>query len=245
MTEEASVSNGRTPTRRRVVGGFAVLAIVFVVGLVAMADWLRHDHPAAGPLTPETGEGPDPLREEVECDLEQGREGADREEAMSEPALPVEVTSNELYDCPQTWDGRSVRYTGEVVGALLQRGEHTWTQLNDDVYADAGAPLPTHRDFRGGNAGVGVRMPTGMAEQVEWIGGPGRHGDVLEVVGTFHRVHEDSGEVAVIVVEDSRMVAAGRELDLPDSPARKWVASLAALVALGVVVVERRVRDRR
>lgn len=234
------------PTRRRVVGAWVLVTVVAAVGVVALADWLRHDHPAAGPAFPEiVQEGVDPLREEVVCELPEGREGTDREEAMTEPALPVEVTSNELYDCPQSWDGRQVRYVGEVVGALLPREGTVWAQLNDDVYGDVGAPLPTHRDFRGGNAGVGVLLDTAAAAQVRWIGGPGRHGDVVEVVGEFHRVHEPTGEVAVIRASAAVVLREGGTLAIPSSPARPWVASVAAVLALGAVVLERRVRRLR
>jgi len=232
------------PTRRRVVAAWALVGVVAITGLVGLAEALRLDHPPAGPQTPEVDEGPDPLRDEVVCDLAAPREGEDREVAAAEPELPSEVTSNELYDCPGTWDGRRVRYTGEAVGALLERRDRVWLQLNDDAYAASIGPLPTHRDFRGGNAGVGVHAPPALAARVGTVGGPEARGDLVEVVGIFRRVDPATGEVAVLEVEQLEVVRAGGPLETPSAPARAWVAVLAAVVALGLTVAERRRRVR-
>lgn len=233
------------PVSRRVVGAFTLLALLGVCGLVGLAHLLRLDHPATGPLTPELPAEFDSLRDEVVCPVEQGREGEPREEVIVEPVLPMEITSNDLYDCPQTWDGRRVLYTGEVIGALLDRGEEVWTQLNDDVYGDQGAPLPTHRDFRGGNAGIGVLLTQQMADQVRWIGGPARHGDVMEIIGEFVRVDQPTGEVTIIRAEQARVVTSGRTLVIPTSRMRPIFAAIAGVAALGMVLLERQVRRRR
>ncbi|MGI9018186.1 MAG: hypothetical protein ACR2HR_13965 [Euzebya sp.] len=234
----------RIPTSRPVVAAYAALILLVLAGLVGAAYMLRLEHPATGPLTPEAQGAPDSLRQEVLCPLQEGREGEPREEVLAEPALPQEVTSNELYDCPQTWDGRRVLYTGEVVGALLERGPLVWAQLNDDVYGDQGAPLPTHRDFRGGNAGIGVLLTADMARQVEWIGGPALHGDVAQITGQFVRVDEPTGEVTIIRAESFQILRSGRQLDIPTSRLRPIVAAFVALMALVVTVVEKRARSR-
>jgi hypothetical protein len=235
------------PTPRRLVALWALVALLALWGLVAGAGALRQDHPATGPLTPEAAlpaDAPDPLRDAVDCPVPPGREGQQRPAPAAGPDAAVSVTSNELHDCPATFDGRVVRYDGEVVGALLDRGDGVWVQLNDDVYADQAAPLPTHRDFRGGNAGLGVLLPADAAADIAWVGGPGRHGDLLEVVGRFHRVDAETGEVAIIRAEQVTVVRDGRPLQVPPSPARRVTAVVAAVVALGVVVAERRLRSR-
>lgn len=235
----------RRATRRRVVAAYAALALVGVLALVGLGEALRYDHPAAGPSTPEVADGAaddvvDPLREDVECAVPAAREGQDRPVVAAQPALPEPVTSNELYDCPDEWDGRQVRYTGEVVGAVLDRGEESWLQLNDDVYAQTSGPLPTHRDFRGGNAGVGARVPSDATGAIAHVGGPGRRGDLVEVVGTFRRVDEATGEVAVLEVRELEVVRSGAPVEQPAVPARAWVASAAAVLALAVTVAGRR-----
>lgn len=239
------MNSERTPTPRKVVAAWTVVTLLLLGGLMALGDGLRLDHPVTGPLTPEVAEDIDPLREEVPCPIAAGREGTDREQAVTLPALPEEVTSNQLYDCPQFYDAQTVVYTGEVIGALLERNHGVWTQLNDDVYGDVGAPLPTHRDFRGGNAGVGVLLPPEIADTIQIVGGPGFHGDVLRVVGRFERVDDATGEVAIIRVESAELVQSGRTLEIPQSAARPVVATIAAMIALAATLVERRSRARR
>lgn len=234
-----------TPTRRPVFVGYVGLTVLLIAGLVGMAELLRQDHPSTSPLAPVVEGEVDYLREEVVCPLAEGREGEEREAALIDPELTPEVNSNQLYDCPQTWDGRRIRYTGEVVGALLARDDAVWAQLNDDVYAEAGSPLPTHRDFRGGNAGIGVLLAPDMAASVTWIGGPARHGDVMEVIGRFQRVDNATGEVAILRAEQAQVVRDGREVEIPVSQARPVIAILAALMALAVTVAERRARTQR
>ena len=233
------------PPSRRVVGAYAVLMLVAIAGLILLAHVLRLDHPVEGPLEelPADG-GIDSLREEVDCELDSGREGEDRVEATTEPPQIEGVTSSELYDCPQSWDGRLIRYTGEAIGAKLDQREGVWIQLNDDAYGQQGAPLPTHRDFRGGNAGVGVLFPPALAQQVDVVGGPTAHGDVVQVVGRFVRIDGPTGEVAIIRAEEAVIVQEGRILDLPGSPARSTAAILAAVGALGVTLYERRRRQQ-
>lgn len=235
----------RAPTPRRVFTGYVTVAALVVVALIVMAYQLRHDAAVVSPLTPQDGDGVDTLREEVACPLPEGREGEEREAVIADPQVIPQITSNDLYDCPQTWDGRKVRYTGEVVGALLDRQDGVWTQLNDDAYGLDQAPLPTHSDFRGGNAGIGVLLSPDTAARVRWVGGPGRQGDVLEVVGRFQRIDNATGEVAVIRAEEARLVSEGRATEVPVPTARPIVAGIAAVAALGMTVLERRTRTRR
>ncbi|WP_370325606.1 hypothetical protein [Euzebya sp.] len=236
------MSPHRTPTRRRVVGLYALLAVVLVAGVIGLGEILRHDHPAGGPVVPEVPAEFDPLRDEVVCEVPAGREGTERGSVAAAPELPVPVDSNALYDCPATWDGRRVRYVGEVVGAVLDRGDHAWVQLNDDVYADGIGPLPTHRDFRGGNAGVGALLEPDAAAQITTVGGAETRGDLVQVVATFRRVDPDSGEVAILDVEALEVLRVGTPYTEPDSPARPVVALIAAAGALAVVIVEQRRR---
>lgn len=218
------------------VGLLTLLGTVVVIGYL-----LRHPHPTSGVLEAQVT-GSDP-RDEVECPEPLPREGQ-RRDANTPSADIVDISSNDLYDCPQSYDGERVRYQGEVVGALLHREAGVWTQLNDDVYAELVGPLPAHRDFRGGNAGVGVLMPAQLAEQIHFVGGPQTRGDVLAIEGVFNRV-DPSGEVAVIRADAVQLTASGEAFPDPLLFDRRAAAILAFLVAVGMVVTERLVARRR
>lgn len=233
----------RPVARGRVAAGAAV-ALALIAGIVLLAETLRHPPPSGDPLVPELeAPGADP-RTPVECEGQDPREGREREQPIADP-VPREVTSNELYDCPQNWDGRLVRYRGEAVGAVLQRSDGAWVHLNDDVYGDPLGPLPTHRDYRGGNAGIGVLVPLELARSISFVGGPQAQGDVLEVVGTFHRVDATSGEVAVIRADRGLIAANGQRFVDPTLPDRRAVAVTLGVLALATVIAERVVARRR
>lgn len=161
-----------------------------------------------------------------------------------EDAVP-RVTSNDLYACPRVYDGAVVAYEGEVIGAVLPRSHGAWAQLNDDAYAGDLGPLPAHGDFRGGNAGLGVHLPRSLAEEVTWVGGPTARGDVLDVTGTFHRVDSDSGEVAVLRVDEGSVIRRGQPIEAVVLADRRIVGSVAALATLALLIAETIVRRRR
>jgi hypothetical protein len=216
--------------------------VAFLAAVFAAGEVLRHPYTQASDVPEAQLAGSDP-RDELVCPDPQPREGQ-RRTPDTETTAPVRVTSNELFDCPEAYDGRKVVYRGEVVGALLDRAVGVWSQLNDDVYAELLGPLPAHRDSRGGNAGVGVLLPHGAVDLVSFIGGPQTRGDVLEVEGTFHRV-DPTGEVAVIHADAAERMADGEPFPDPPLADRRWAAWLAIIVALALVVTERVVAQRR
>ena len=233
---------GRRPIPRRRVAVAALGLAALFGAVIAVGEVLRHPHSQASDIPEAQLAGSDP-RDELVCPDPLPREGQRRESDV-ETTAPVRVTSNDLFDCPEAYDGRRVVYRGEVVGALLERAAGVWTQLNDDVYAELLGPLPAHRDYRGGNAGVGVLLPHGAVELVSFIGGPQTRGDVLEIQGTFHRV-DPTGEVAVIRAETAELQANGELFPDPPLADRRWAAWIAVVVAVALVVAERVVASRR
>lgn len=234
-----SVPVDRRPVHRvKVLGG--VLCLAAVLGLVVLAgELLRHPHRPVDPAG-EAVPAADP-RAEVTCPLP--REGQ-RRDPTGDPGVTVEISSRGVYNCPQNYDGRRVRYRGEVVGGLLWRDIGVWAQLNDDVYAGVFGPLPTHRDFRGGNSGVGVLLRADHATLIDRVGGPQMRGDVIEVEGVFHRV-DPSGEVAVIRADTARLVTGGGPFSDPPLADRRIVAIVAVLLAGVVVAAERVIAQQR
>lgn len=209
------------------LGALALLAALAAV--VGSSELLRHPHGDPSPrIPPEESD----VRDEIVCPDHPPPEEQFEGEEVTAAAVPV--TSDDLYDCPSLYDGLLVHYQGEVVGALLARGDGVWTQLNDDLYAGAAGPLPTHRDYRGANAGVGVFLPADLAEHVQTVGGPRARGDVLAVVGTFHRIDPQSRDAAVIRAESGRVAQRGQSTDHEPLRNRRIVGVLLALAAAGV-----------
>ena len=229
---------GQPVSRRKVLAG-AVLFLLAVAGLIAATEALRYPHASSSAATaPGTLTEPaaDP-RAPIECEDPIPREGQARTTDGGDERLR-QVTSSQLYDCPQTFDGALLRYRGEVVGAVLRRNEGAWVHLNDDIYAGDIGPLPAHRDYRGGNGGLGVFIPHELADQISHVGGPRDRGDIVEVIGRFHRVDEATGEVAILRALQGT-VTPGEPLERPLLPARRVVAIILTALMVVTVVAER------
>ena len=80
-----------------------------------------------------------------------------------------EVSSKALIERAKELDGQSVTYKGEVVTAILNRGEYSWVNLND------------------GDNAIGIWCRSPQLEGVKFIGGYKNKGDILEVRGVFNR----------------------------------------------------------
>lgn len=208
-------------------------------GVVVLTESLGHPLVTAPPPTAELQEVVSDPRAAARCPTAIPREGQDRAPADDGGGVAMPVTSNELFECPQAFDGRRVRYRGEVVGAVLERPRGFWLHLNDDVYGRDVGTLPAHSDYRGGNAGIGVFVPQDLASAITMVGGPAAIGDVLEVVGVYHRVDPTSGEVAVIRADSGEVTVTGEQLDRPVLRDRQLAAAILVPLALLVVVLER------
>jgi hypothetical protein len=227
----------RPVSRLRVLLG-ALALFGTLAGVIALSELLRHppaDIDAA--IAPDAGD----IRDEVVCPRVPPEEDPAPEalDGHRDAGPVVDVTSEDLYDCPAVYEGRLVRYEGEVVGALMHRGDGAWTQLNDDLYAGELGPLPTHRGYQGANAGVGVFLPSGLTEEVQTVGGPRARGDVLVVVGIFHRVDPDSREVAIIRADTVAIAGRGQPVDHAPLRDRQITGILLALAAAGLTTAHR------
>ncbi|MPY72545.1 MAG: hypothetical protein GEU92_21150, partial [Alphaproteobacteria bacterium] len=158
-------------TSRQALAGLLLIAAVaagIVTGLALLLERGGPEPPLEAPAEP-AGPAPCP-------DLA----GSDQQE-------PPLVPADDLIACPDAYDGQRVRYRGEVVRAVLRRGDTAWVQLNDDLYGLDLGPLPEHRTAVGGNSGLPVAIPASAVDPIQHVGDHRHHGDVLEVTGPFLR----------------------------------------------------------
>lgn len=227
--------------RRRTVTATVVLVVALLAGVVAFADQLRHPASGAGRVA-DSDILVDP-RDETDCpDIDEvDRPGG----VLTPPEEPLMATSEDLLRCADRYHGRRVRYRGEAVGEVLERGARAWVQLNDDVYHTPGGTLPHRRDYAGANSGVGARLPRDGAQEIASVGGPHRRGDTIMVVGRFYRALPDTADSMAIVVERVERIRAGGSIDDPLLADRRLAALALGVVAAIMVVGERVVTRRR
>lgn len=100
-------------------------------------------------------------------------------------------TSTELITGANDIDGNTVTYKGEIVAAVMKRGEHSWVNLSDGYNA------------------IGVWCTTGSLDNVKTIGNYKNEGDILEVTGVFHRACPMHGGELDIHADSVKIKAAG------------------------------------
>lgn len=155
------------------------------------------------------------------------------------------VTSGEIVECPDLFDGRPVEYVGEIVGDVLHRDGGAWVLMNDDAYALETGPLPAHRDRRGYNSGLSVWLAGDVAALADEPGRADRRGDVLRVEGVVHRVDPADGGGLTIRAFSGEVLAEAVAVDRPVNTGQVVVAVVLAALAAGLWLAQRRAaRDR-
>ncbi|MBS3940247.1 MAG: hypothetical protein KG028_04725 [Actinobacteria bacterium] len=221
----------RQPAKRLLVAPVlllaGILAVVITVPRVT-------DRPAA-PLEQLAG-----LPDVVDADDRQCR----RERNGSEPAaspMPVtgaRVTSAMMVACPAAFDGRRVRYAGELVGDLLHRDGGAWVLVNDDDYALRYGPLPAHREYRGTNSGLSVWLPTDLLDDITGLGRPNQRGDLVVLDGHVRRTDPDDGGGLSLRADTLQIIRPAQPLTEPlDRP--QAILAAASLLAAGVLWTRR------
>jgi hypothetical protein len=84
-------------------------------------------------------------------------------------------TSLDLINNAKQYDNKPVTYKGEAIGDIMTRGDHAWVHVNDGIIA------------------IGIWAPKAMIEDIRFVGDYHQKGDVVEVVGTFHRACPEHG----------------------------------------------------
>lgn len=116
------------------------------------------------------------------------------------------VNSNDLVDNANRFDGQVVEYQGEVIGDVMNRGDHAWVNVND-----------------GGRA-IGIWMTKNMADQIKTRGDYNNIGDTLRIIGTFNRACSQHGGDLDIHANSINVVSYGYPRVHATNGNKLWIA---------------------
>jgi hypothetical protein len=102
------------------------------------------------------------------------------------------VSSVELINRAQQYDGQTVAYQGEVIGDVMARKDHVWINVND------------------GKNALGIWVHQRLAKDISFTGSYKSKGDVIEVTGIFQRSCVQHGGDLDIHAQTLRIVNPGR-----------------------------------
>jgi hypothetical protein len=120
-------------------------------------------------------------------------------------------------------NGRKLNYRGELVTAILGRGEYSWINLND-----------------GSNA-IGVWCKSSLLSGVKFAGDYKNRGDIIEVNGTFNRACSVHNGELDIHADTVKIVKHGYPMDrVIDTKRIESAIILFAIVFFTVIVFRKR-----
>lgn len=131
-------------------------------------------------------------------------------------------TSTELITDANALDGNTVTYRGEIVAAVMKRGENSWVNLSDGYNA------------------IGIWCKTEAIDDVKTLGNYKNEGDILEVTGVFHRACPEHGGELDIHADSVRIKSGGFPVEEHVSMRRVNLAIVFFILALLAIFMLRK-----
>ena len=131
------------------------------------------------------------------------------------------VTSNDLIDKANEYDGHEIAYTGEVIGDIMVRGDYAWINVSD------------------GNNAIGIWIKNSSIKDINMVGSYNNLGVTIEVIGVFNRACADHGGDFDIHGEKLEVIQKGYAIQRTLDPIKVILAYLLfaiVLICIGIVI---------
>lgn len=103
------------------------------------------------------------------------------------------VSSTELINNARLYDGKTVSFSGEVIGDVMARGDFAWINVND------------------GDNAVGIWIEKKLSQEISYTGSFKARGDKISVEGVFHRACPEHGGDFDIHALSLKKISGGRQ----------------------------------
>lgn len=154
------------------------------------------------------------------------------------PAWANPISSQELIEKCQYYDGRRVAFRGEVVGDVLDRGDYAWVNVNDDKYSSYN--VEEGRSLEGYNSGQSIWVKEDLlAGKIQYLGDYKHAGDIVEVEGIFHRACPEHGGDMDIHATKIDLTRVGHRVSHPFNKGRALLAFGLLMLSGGLFAINR------
>lgn len=133
------------------------------------------------------------------------------------------ISSDELINNAKAYDGKTIVYTGEVIGEVMLRGEFAWVNI-----------------FDGKNA-LGIWAAKDLVKEIQYAGSYKFKGDRVEVSGVFNRSCPQHGGDLDIHAVSLQKVLSGRAINQPLNISKRNF-SLVLLGLLCLILILKKLR---
>ncbi len=131
------------------------------------------------------------------------------------------VSSEEMINNAQQYNGRSVAYTGEVIGDIMKRGNYAWINVSD------------------GKKTIGVWAEASLIKDIVYAGSYRASGDRVEVIGVFNRAcPEHGGDLDIHAREIKKIAPGGPVAEAPDTGKRNVAILLLGTLCLTWILTQ-------
>lgn len=113
---------------------------------------------------------------------------------MANIAYAQPISSADLINNAKQYDDKVVNYRGEVIGDIMIRGQYAWVNIND------------------GQNAIGIWAAGNLIKNIEYKGSYSSKGDVVEIMGIFHRSCPEHGGDLDIHAKTMRKVIPGKQI---------------------------------
>jgi hypothetical protein len=141
-------------------------------------------------------------------------------------AAPV-VSSEELLNEPDKYDGKTVTYQGEVIGDIMLRGEDAWVNVRDK------------------GAAIGVFCSKQLVEGIKHQGSYGFQGDIISLTGVFNRSCPQHGGDTDIHSEKIVIIREGGKISHPIEPQKVKAGIFLPVLAFVLAIAHLLIRKFR
>ena len=125
------------------------------------------------------------------------------------------ISSTDLINNAKQYDGKVVDYRGEVIGDIMIRGQYAWVNIND------------------GQNAIGIWTTKTLIKNITYNGSYGFKGDVVEIMGIFHRSCSEHGGDLDIHAQSIRKITSGRQI----SESLDFNKIRSVLILLGILIL--------
>lgn len=129
------------------------------------------------------------------------------------------IDISNLIENAAEFDQQEVTVSGEAVGEAMNRGKHSWININDGTNA------------------IGIWMSSSDAQKVKYFGNYKYKGDVLKVSGIFSRTCKEHGGESDIHATGLKVEKIGHVEDELISATKITVAALSAVLAASLMTL--------
>jgi len=111
---------------------------------------------------------------------------------------PVQaISGNDLIENAHKYDGQRVTFQGEAIGDIMPRGDYAWVNVND------------------GERAIGIWTKKSLADKITHTGSYRFTGDIVKIVGTFHRACPQHGGDLDIHADEISVLKIGERIAHP------------------------------